>query len=234
MYARPQSLYKCIMVSGVMASPSLRLQPLELFTTSHSVWKFITAVIPNSCLIFTVTCSTCRGQLPSQTRGSTLEATNRDELIIYLFYSLFHCEHHATTEKSLRWREGEYYRIAQDRSGSAFSRAVFRWRFKGAKAETQSKVKCDDECTVGWGGFKGMKRVSDTERKKRNRQTEILLASAVSRSREFRVTPGQNDTFYRQIKSKLTSADHWKAKRFHPPSVSFLKAVIFFIDLSSR
>lgn len=41
-----------------------------------------------------------------------------------------------------------------------------------------------------------MKRVSDTERKKGNRQTEILLASAISRSREFRVTPGQNDTFY--------------------------------------
>lgn len=76
-YGRPQSLYKSIMTSGVMASLVLRLQPLELFTTSHSVWKFITAVIPNSYFIFTVTCSTCRGQLPSQTRGSTLEPINK-------------------------------------------------------------------------------------------------------------------------------------------------------------
>lgn len=79
-YTRPQSLYRFIMVSGVMASPPSRLHPLELFTTSHSVWKFITAVIPSSCFIFTVTCSTWRGQLPSHTLGSTLAETKKNTL----------------------------------------------------------------------------------------------------------------------------------------------------------
>lgn len=89
-YSSPQSLYRRIIVSGVMASPGSCLQPLELFTTSNSVWKFITAVIPNSCFIFMVTCSTCRGQLPSQIRGSTLGITNMNNPFYECKQSLLH------------------------------------------------------------------------------------------------------------------------------------------------